>query len=144
MDQDEYLKTRLDDQVAWYDGKSAWNKRLFVLLSIVQITAAALIPFLVGYVTDARPCVKFVVGLLGVVVALTVGIIVLLRLQENWHRYRTTAETLRHEKYLFQTGSPPYDGDEAFTVLVERTEAVISREHTGWLRAVRKKGEGHG
>jgi hypothetical protein len=48
MDQDEYLKNRVDDQIAWYNRKSASNQRWFQLLHMVEIVAAATIPLLAG------------------------------------------------------------------------------------------------
>jgi hypothetical protein len=49
MDADTYLKERVEDQIAWYDRRSAFNKRWFISLRAVEIAAAATVPFLSGF-----------------------------------------------------------------------------------------------
>ena len=46
MDHEKYIKERLQDQISWYDKKSQWNQKLFKRLTLAEIVAAALIPFL--------------------------------------------------------------------------------------------------
>lgn len=142
MNSDEYLKERLDPQISWYDSKSKRNKRGYYGLRIIEIVFAASIPFMLGYVDDTTPALKFVAGTLGLVVAIIAGFLGLFQLQENWISYRTTCETLRHEKFLFLTHAKPYDGNDAFVLLVERAEQLISKENTSWLqmRKTQKKG----
>ena len=74
---------------------------------------------------------------MGVTVALIAGLITLYRFQELWIEYRTTAETLKHEKYLYLTQSTPYDGERAFNLLVNRVEGLISRQNSGWAQTTR-------
>src|SRR5258706_14133151 len=45
---DDLTMQRLDNQIEWYDQRSGRSQKLFKLLKIVVITAAALIPFLAG------------------------------------------------------------------------------------------------
>ncbi len=45
---DDPTMQRLDNQIEWYDQRSGQSQKLFKLLKIVVITAAALIPFLAG------------------------------------------------------------------------------------------------
>ena len=53
--------------------------------------------------------------------------------QSNWTQYRTTAETLRHEKYMYQTQTGVYKNEEdKFALLVERCETIISSENINW------------
>ena len=131
MTPEEYLKERLDDQITWYGRKSSKNKNMFKLLSVLLIIAATTIPFLTGYISET-PVLKFVVGLLGVVVAIISGIISLNKYQENWIQYRTTCESLKHHKYLFETKSKPYNNDDAFQQLVNNIESIVSRENSQW------------
>lgn len=142
MNSDEYLNERLDTQIGWYDSKSKNNKRGYYSLRVVEIAFAAAIPFMLGYVDDATPVLKFVVGALGLVVAVIAGFLGLFQLQENWISYRTTCETLRHEKFLYLTKAKPYDGSDAFTLLVERAEQLISKENTSWLQMQRTQKKG--
>lgn len=139
---EEYLKDRVDDQINWYDRKSQTNQRWYKWLRIMEVVAAASIPFLVGYMTEGEFWIKFVVGFLGVVVTVITGIIGLYRFQENWIEYRTTCESLKHEKYLFLTQSEPYAGEKSFPFFVERIEALISTENTKWYQRLQSKKKG--
>ena len=47
MNQEDYLKDRLDNQIDWYDKKSQWNQKWFKRLQVFQLIAAAIIPFLI-------------------------------------------------------------------------------------------------
>lgn len=132
MEEESYLKERLEDQIAWYDKKSQWNQKLFKWLRIAEIMAAAAIPFLTGYITQSSVEIKFTVGFLGVVVAVIAGIVPLCKFHEHWIQYRTTCETLKHHKYLFLTKSSPYNDENAFTFLVENIESFISKENSNW------------
>jgi hypothetical protein len=46
-DSDPIMK-RLEDQLAWYDGKSLGNQWAYKRIKIAEILAAAIIPFLAG------------------------------------------------------------------------------------------------
>lgn len=132
MDDETYLKERLQDQISWYDKKSQWNQKLFKRLRLAEIVAATLIPFLAGYITQSVSKIKFVIGFLGVVVAIIAGIVPLFKFHEHWIEYRTICETLKHNKYLYITKSAPYDDENAFNILVENVESLISKENSNW------------
>jgi hypothetical protein len=79
---------------------------------------------------------------LGVFVAVIAGVLELLHLQERWIEYRATAESLRREKFLFLTQTEPYDKDDAFHLLVQRVEALLSKENAEWAQSMMKATEG--
>ena len=136
MDEQEYLKSRLDDQVAWYDKKSQAAKRSYQRLRTFEIVAAAIIPFLAAY-ASRYVAVQVVLGVVGVALAVAGGLLSLHRHQEQWVGYRTAGETLLHERFLFQTRAAPYDGEQPFQLLVQRAEAAMSTENTAWVQASR-------
>jgi hypothetical protein len=139
MNAEEYLKERLDYQINWYDKKSKRNKIGYYVLRILEIICAISIPFILGYASDQTPNLKFIVGLLGVIVGAISGFLGLFQTQENWISYRTTCETLRHEKFFFQTKSKPYDSEDTFPLLVERVEMLISKENTSWSQMLKSQ-----
>lgn len=53
MEQNTYIKERLDDQIAWYDQKSQSNQKWYKRLRVIELIAAASIPFLAAYITEA-------------------------------------------------------------------------------------------
>jgi len=139
MTPEEYIHDRLDDQITWYDQKSAWNQKWFKRFRVVEILFSTTIPFLVSQVTEDTTILKSIVGGMGVCVAVLSGLITLYKFHENWIEYRTTAETLKHEKYLYLTTVTPYDRDSPFQELVNRVESLISRENTTWACTIKPK-----
>src|SRR5574341_946863 len=101
MTPEEYLKTRLDDQIDWYSAKSRSNQNWFKTLRLIEIAFASASPFLVSQIATDTNVLKIVVAAMGVCVAVIAGIVSLYKFQENWIEYRTTAETLKREKFLF-------------------------------------------
>ncbi len=136
MTPDEYLSQRIDDQIGWYDRKSAINQHMYKRLRAVEILAAALIPFLTGYVDLWGGKLKAVVGLLGVAIAVISGLQFLYKYQENWVKYRSTAEALRSEKLLFLTQSPPYNTPDAFHLFVAKAESIFANETGNWAQYI--------
>ena len=145
MDTEEYIKDRLDPQITWYDEKSTTNKRLHITCRILEIVCAATIPFLAGFAKNGGMCFPIAIGLLGVVIVICVGIASLFQFQEHWIKYRTTAESLKKEKYLYLTNSEPYDTKTPLPILVQRTESLVSQENTNWAQYMTKptKGDNH-
>ncbi len=140
MDESEYLENRLDDQIDWYDRKSTKNQKIYKILQLILIVSAASIPFISGYVKDC-PDLSYVLGGIGVLIAAITGILSLYKFQETWTAYRTTCESLQHEKYLYLTKSNPYIGKNAFNLLVQRVEMLISKENSSWAEIMQKTEE---
>lgn len=138
MNEEEYIEKRLRDQINWYDYKSQFNQKWFKRLKILEIISAAIIPFLAG-IGPIFSYYQWVIGFIGVVIAVSAGVSSIYKFHENWIKYRTTAETLKHELYLFKTKCPPYNESNAFCKLVERTESLISKENTQWSRNLEKR-----
>jgi hypothetical protein len=121
---------RLEDQIAWYDVKSRSNMRWYKRLKISEIASAAVIPMLAA---SAIPRAMIVTGALGVIVTLFEGMLQLNQFHENWIRYRSTCESLKHEKYIYLANAGPYASvEKPRALLAERVEALVSQEHAKW------------
>lgn len=146
MSEQEYLDQRVNDQISWYESKSGSSKRRFRQLKMLETVLALMIPFLAGFITDGPGAVpiKFTVGLIGVLVAVTTNAITLFKLQENWIQYRTIAEALKQEKFLYVTQAGPYKSGGGFPDFVERCEQLIAKENTQWASYIQvaKKEDG--
>jgi len=121
---------RLEDQIDWYDRKSRSAQRLFKRIKIVEILAAALIPFLaaVSFHDD-----KLVTAGLGVLITILEGILHLNQYQQLWNTYRSTCEALKHEKFTYLGHAAPYAGvADPHALLAERVESLVSQEHAQW------------
>jgi hypothetical protein len=133
MNQEEYLKQRVDDQINWYNSKSQRCQKSFKALRLFEITAAAMIPLLSGYVSQCEG-LEYAVGFLGFCVAVVAGALGLFQYQERWTKYRITCEALTREKYLFLTGAEPYNVSEALPLFVAKSEDLMSKEQQSWLQ----------
>lgn len=121
---------RLEDQIAWYDVRSKSNMRWYKRLKISEIGAAAMIPFLAA---SGIHRAVIATGVLGMLVTLFEGMLQLNQYHENWIRYRSTCESLKHEKYIFLANAGPYAGvDKPRAMLAERVESLVSQEHAKW------------
>lgn len=136
MDAEQYIKQRVDGQINWYDSKSQRSQLKFKILRIIEVVCAALIPLIAGFQLFGD-WTTLAVSVLGVIIAICAALIGLGNYQENWVEYRTTCESLRHEKYLFSTKATPYDDAEPFNLFVQRVEGLVSKENSTWSQAVR-------
>ena len=96
---------RLEDQIDWYDRKSRSAQRIFKRIKVIEILAAAAIPFLAAL---TFPYDKLVTAGLGVLITVLEGLLHLNQYQQNWSNYRSTCEALKHEKFVYLAGAGPY------------------------------------
>jgi hypothetical protein len=128
-DSDPIMK-RLEDQIAWYDGKSMGNQRAYKQIKIAEILAAAIIPLLAGL---ELPHTGMVTASLGVLITVLEGLLHLNQYQQNWINYRSTCEALRHEKFTYIGKAAPYANvPDPHALLAERVESLVSQEHAKW------------
>lgn len=119
---------RLENQIHWYSGKSTRSQRLFKWLKFVEIVSGAAIPVLVAIgVSDV------VAAVLGAVIVVLEGLQHVNQYQSNWVSYRSTAEALKHEKFLYLGRAGPYTTASAHALLAERIEGLISQENAKWI-----------
>jgi hypothetical protein len=118
---------RLEDQLGWYDRKSRSAQRNFKRLKLLQIVTAAAIPVIVAAEGPA-----LLTAALGAAVVVLEAVQQLYQWQTNWVQYRSTAEALKHEKFLFLSSAGPYSSTDRFRVLAEKLEGLISQEHAKW------------
>jgi hypothetical protein len=124
------IYARLEDQISWYDRKSSAAQRIFKRIKVTEILAAAIIPFLAGI---SLPNDKLIIAGLGVLITILEGILHLNQYQQLWGNYRSTCESLRHEKYVYLAGAGPYKGmADPRALLAERVESLVSQEDAQW------------
>jgi hypothetical protein len=125
---------RLEDQIAWYDRKSSQCQQRFKWLKALEMAAAAAIPVIAAFDVPV-----YVAGILGAAVVVTEGLLHVNQYHQNWITYRSTAEALKHEKYLFLAGADVYGGsNRPLRLLAERIEGLISQEHARWVSSRRQ------
>ncbi len=145
---DDVTLDRLNDQLRWYGGKSRKARRTFKTIKVIEILAAAFIPFL-GSLSVAfeglKPHLSLITGSLGVLITILEGILHLNQYQEDWTNYRTTAEALKHEKFLYLALAGAYaSAQNPKTLLAERVEALVSQEHSQWTTIQQQSAKAQG
>ena len=137
MTPEDYMTQRVDDQVSWYERKSASAQRWFKRLRWIEIVFAAAIPVLAAY-SDTEPA-RVTLAVLGALVVVLASLLSLGRYQENWIEYRAACESLRREKYCYLTEVEPYDSsaEEKFALFVQRIESLLSKENSQWAQLAR-------
>lgn len=148
---------RIQEQIDWYDRKSSFNQKRYKLIKVIEIIAAAFIPFLSAlHFSDPNylfpgTSVRFatvagtITALLGVLITILEGVLQLYQYQKNWVTYRGTCEALTHEKYTYIAKAGVYaTGDNTHALLTDRAETIGSQENTKWasLQQPQKKEEG--
>ncbi|MBX2881498.1 MAG: DUF4231 domain-containing protein [Granulosicoccus sp.] len=130
MTAERYLEERVNDQLAWYSKKSTSNKNWHFRLQLITLVAATLVPVVSLSFTGSGG--RIFAALTGSVAAIAAGVVALYQFRTLWVDYRATAERINYEKFLFLTGSEPYNNPESFSVFVNRIEKTISQENRGW------------
>lgn len=124
---------RLEDQLCWYDSESVRCQKWYKRLKIVQIILAVLIP-LISHLDPA--IAKWGTSVAGSLIAILEGVQHMNQYSTLWVTYRSTAERLKHEKYLFLSVAGPYKNlseAERLIALAERVEEHVSTEHANWF-----------
>src|SRR5262245_1555611 len=124
----EVTLARLDDQISWYDGKSAINRRWHYRLKVATLICAGVIP-----VTAAVGSPSYVAGTLGVFVVIVEGLQQLFQFHQHCVNYRGTGESLKHEKFRCLAVAGAYaNAEHPQRLLAERIEGIVSTENTKW------------
>jgi hypothetical protein len=135
---------RLEEQIDWYDTKSAFNQRCFKRIKIIELIAAALIPLLASLSTliPYPPIITVITGGLGALIVVLESLQGLYQFQSNWISYRSTCERLKHEKFLWLAKAGHYaDPKDPDRLLAERVESIVSTEHAKWVSTQEKVGK---
>jgi hypothetical protein len=129
---------RLNDQLCWYDKKSMHNQKCFKGLTIIQSILAVLIPATSLFPVEYS---KWIASLSGILIAVIGTFLQINQYATLWVTYRSTAEWLKHEKYLFLSVAGPYKNvseSDRLIVLAERIEEHISTENAKWYNETQR------
>jgi len=137
----EYIETRIKQYQSWYDKKAVKYKRRHLGMRAFTVIAGGIVPVLVNVETDVNTMVghsimKPIITLVSLSVVVLVSLETVFHYREQWKNYRSTEQLLGHEQFEFMTKVGAYRGlpdDEAFRLLVERTEKAIASENAATL-----------
>ncbi len=139
---------RLEDQLSWYDRESVRCQNRYKWIKLLQVVLAVGIPIASHLEPDVA---KWATSAAGALIAILEAIQHMNQYSTLWITYRSTAERLKHEKFLFLSVAGPYKGlaeAERLVTLAERVEEHVSTEHANWINEVKRpatgqKKEGH-
>src|SRR6266852_1001360 len=124
---------RLEDQIKWYDKESAHSKRMFKRLKTATLAISVSIPLNAAFATRYPAIMGVITGAMRASIALLEGLQQLNQYHQNWITFRSTAEALKHEKFLFLSAAGPYaTASNPTAVLAERVESLVSQENAKW------------
>lgn len=138
MNSNEYLETRVHEQMQWMEQKSASNQQWYKILKLIELVCAAAIPFLAGFY-KMYAFFPMLTALMGVIIVICNGLQQINHFHENWINYRMAIEQMKREKFLFQSGATPYDDANAFKLFVQNFENLLSNENSTWKLDIMKK-----
>ncbi|MBV6644294.1 MAG: DUF4231 domain-containing protein [Cyclobacteriaceae bacterium] len=133
MHDEKYINERLHASERTLNQLSALNKKKYKRLKKAEIIIAATIPFAVTLSSipplnqgEAETVLTIYAGIGGAVLALMNNVLKMGGFFDKWKDYRSRAELLKREEYLYMTRMPPYESPDAFPALVERVEHIIT------------------
>lgn len=138
MSPEEYITSRVDDQINYYDRQSLRSRKWQQSLTAVQIVAGGLVPIVAGFSTQI-PYADWLMALLGLSVTCATAFLSLNKYQERSINFRLTCESMKHLKNFFLARVTPYKGEEAFEQFVMDIEGLISKETSDWAAYARKE-----
>jgi uncharacterized protein DUF4231 len=130
---DEYFQTHLKGQREWYSNKASSNKKWGQWLSVLVITAGALISVIQLLPEDSGArWATIVTAILGLVVVVAKGIDRIGQFEETWVSYRKASESMKREYRLYINNAGPYvsfsDEEACYRHFVEQVEQIIAEE----------------
>lgn len=128
----------MEEQLDWSNNKSLKNQKWYKICKIAQIILAVGVPIFVhlpnGYAT-------WITSIAGGFIAFIEALQHLNQYSTLWITYRSTAERLKHKKYLFLSEAGPnvnLEESNRLILLAERVEEHVSTEHANWFNETRK------
>ena len=113
-----------------YDRNIPASTKAFVAAQLFGRGYAAMIPILAA-IGGVPP---WVAAILGGLVVVCEAVLHLNKHHENWLTYRSTAEALKHEKFLYLAHAGAYAASANPRVLLaERIEVLVTDENTKWI-----------
>jgi len=121
----------LSEEIKWYETHATTQRALYLSFRVFTLLFGALVAPLtqLGF--------PLIVTILGIAITVVEGAQQLFQFHDNWTRYRTACEALRHEKILLSGSAAPYDGsdDQKIAQLAQHIALIMSAENGKWQTA---------
>lgn len=142
--QRDFLELRWLDQVTWMEAKASKAQRLYYSLRLITIVGAVIVPALVALNSlDGWPGYAGQIGswLVSLVVAVSAAVEGFFQFGQRWRNYRSTAERLKTEGWLYLELAGPYAADggshnDEYRTFVNRVEELIQKNVDAYITEV--------
>src|SRR5918994_1012903 len=131
----DYITNRFERQVNWYHQKATDSRIIFYVCQALIIVFGAIVPIInvVGPNTTDNLAIRITSSILGSLITIIAGFNQLLKAQESWILFRSTAENLKKEYHLFMQRSREYsdpnlDEQQINKLFIDRAETIMSAE----------------
>ena len=132
-----YICQRIEGQIAYYEAKSARNKKLYHVLSAFSIVANAMVPVCSVFLktADGNDGLKFIIAALSSFALIATSLLVLFNAKELWNKYRSSASNLTallHQYYAHTGIFEDLEAQDAFRLLSKMSESLLDEENKNW------------
>lgn len=132
MNLESYMTDRVDNQVEYFDQHARRNQRIYSFLRMATITCNVLTALAIALTLAAPARYRIYVGLgalvLSMIVLATHQIQEFYKFGAKWEKFRTVAEQIKSEKFLFLNDAGTYragDTDSKKRAFIESIEGII-------------------
>ena len=138
-----YICQRIEGQIAYYEAKSAQNKKLYHVFSAFTIVANAMVPVCSVFLktADGNEGLKLLIAALSSFALIATSLLVLFNSKELWNKYRRSANTLSSLLHQYYTHTGVFEGmgaEEAFRLLAKMAETCLDEENKEWSTMLRQ------
>jgi|GEM_PF-2955671 len=128
-----YTTTRVDNQIGWYDRRSAQLKRRYRTMKILTIIFGGLVPICIALSEKIWEGFKYMAAGFGALISIFEGISGMLKDKDTFMGYRAASEALVREKMQYQSKAGKYAaGEVSFPAFVESCENIMAGEISKW------------
>lgn len=150
MNLESYMAERVDSQVENFDQLARRNQRIYSVLRMTTITCNVLTALAIALTLAAPARFKLYVGLgalvLSMIVLATHQIQEFNKFGAKWQKFRTVAEQIKSEKFLFLNDAGTYragDTDSKKRAFIESVEGIIQGTDKSYFALMMEPGEEH-
>lgn len=144
--QRDFLKLRWLDQLIWMESKASKAQWFYYRLRLITIVGAVIVPALVALTTlDGWPGTAAQIGtwVVSLVVAVSAAVEGFFQFGQRWRNYRSTAERLKTEGWLYLQLAGPYEAEAAdgshaklYRLFAARVEEMIQKDVDTYIAEV--------
>ncbi|MFI5086001.1 MAG: DUF4231 domain-containing protein [Actinomycetales bacterium] len=114
-----------------YSDGAARNKAWYLILKLLTLSAGAS-----GAILAALAAPAAVTASVTACAVLSESIQQLFKFHDNWLNYRSTAEQLRIDGYLYAAASPPFDTTGCRQMLADKMQKAASTQFQVWQKSM--------